>query len=350
MTGCRKALQSPTDEGVATPPVLFYDVLPRYPWVAREFGVAGTVVVNAEVLTDSSVGIVTVVQSLQDAYDDFNHRQAARTVDDAVVFASRLCRYVPATWNGVPYVASVVRTYKFNLPDSLQNLDREPFIHGSVVDAEGDPVNGAGIHLIFDFLKALPRRRGAPKHRSKASTPNFRLDQNYPNPANPSTIIQYQIPSDDHVNLTVLDRAGFPVVTFLDHQQQAGFHARFWNGHLDGHRAIANGFFTVRLTAGGQTEEKPLCFNRDDPALLRTQNADPVLVTDAVGRFTLSYDKTHYGETIVRTGHTGPDPLDQWTVSNISLVVLKDGFQPLVVPMDIDTTRLELLGLTLTEE
>jgi Ca2+-binding EF-hand superfamily protein len=50
----------------------------------------------------------------------------------------------------------------------------------------------------------------------------FKLNDNYPNPFNASTVISYQIPASSHVLLTVYNLAGEEVTTLVDENQSAG--------------------------------------------------------------------------------------------------------------------------------
>jgi len=61
---------------------------------------------------------------------------------------------------------------------------------------------------------------------------NFALEQNYPNPINPTSTIQYAIPKAEHVTLKVYDVLGREVATLVDKQQQAGSYSikyRVWS-------------------------------------------------------------------------------------------------------------------------
>jgi len=81
----------------------------------------------------------------------------------------------------------------------------------------------------------------------------FKLDQNFPNPFNPSTKIYYQLPRQSRVSLRVYDLLGREVATLVDEMQEAGFRET----KFDASRAATGAYF-CRMTArpaapGGET-------------------------------------------------------------------------------------------------
>jgi Secretion system C-terminal sorting domain len=72
----------------------------------------------------------------------------------------------------------------------------------------------------------------------------FRLDQNFPNPFNPTTIIQYQLPRDSRVTLKVYDILGREVTTLVNKEEKAGYKEVRFNGSR-----YASGVYIYRLIA-----------------------------------------------------------------------------------------------------
>lgn len=72
----------------------------------------------------------------------------------------------------------------------------------------------------------------------------FALDQNFPNPFNPVTTIQYQLPTDSRVTLKVYDLLGREVTTLLNEDRPAGYHDVKWDA-----ANVASGVYFYRMEA-----------------------------------------------------------------------------------------------------
>lgn len=76
---------------------------------------------------------------------------------------------------------------------------------------------------------------------------NFRLDQNFPNPFNPSTIIQYSVPSNiNNVKLTVFDILGNEIAILVDEQKSTGAYQVEFNAEQ-----LASGIYYYKLEVDG---------------------------------------------------------------------------------------------------
>ena len=83
----------------------------------------------------------------------------------------------------------------------------------------------------------------------------FRLDQNQPNPFNPSTTIGFSLRRTSLVKLRVYDVAGRLVRTLHDGELAAGHHAVAWDGRDGDGRRVQSGTFLYRL----ESAEGVLC-------------------------------------------------------------------------------------------
>ncbi len=81
----------------------------------------------------------------------------------------------------------------------------------------------------------------------------FELQQNFPNPCNPVTMINYQLSRPAHVRLEIYNLQGRLVQRLVDSVQAAGRHGARWEG-IDQHgRPQASGVYLYRLQINGNT-------------------------------------------------------------------------------------------------
>jgi uncharacterized Ntn-hydrolase superfamily protein len=85
----------------------------------------------------------------------------------------------------------------------------------------------------------------------------FLLNQNYPNPWNPSTTIRYALPHTSFVMLTVYNTLGQQVSQLVNERQSAGYHDVILNGE-----GLASGVYYYRLQAGDFVQTKKLVLLR----------------------------------------------------------------------------------------
>ncbi len=85
---------------------------------------------------------------------------------------------------------------------------------------------------------------------------SYALRQNVPNPFNPVTTIQYQLPVAGHVRIDVYNIAGRHVRTLVDEEQEPGYRNTVWDGTNQGGQKVASGVYMYRMQAGGQVSDK----------------------------------------------------------------------------------------------
>jgi poly(3-hydroxybutyrate) depolymerase len=81
----------------------------------------------------------------------------------------------------------------------------------------------------------------------------FNLEQNFPNPFNPTTSISFSLPSKSFVSLKVFDLLGREVTTIVSEEMLAGNYSRQWNAIN-----ILSGVYFYRMQAGEFADTKKM--------------------------------------------------------------------------------------------
>jgi hypothetical protein len=85
------------------------------------------------------------------------------------------------------------------------------------------------------------------------SVPKLALEQNFPNPFNPATVIGYSLPATAHVVLDVFDSSGRRVARLVDEVQSVGAHTREWYGVNDAGARVSSGVYYYKLVMGKES-------------------------------------------------------------------------------------------------
>ncbi|MBI4551415.1 MAG: T9SS type A sorting domain-containing protein [Candidatus Latescibacteria bacterium] len=97
---------------------------------------------------------------------------------------------------------------------------------------------------------------------SAAAPTHFELSQNTPNPFNPTTRIEYQLPRSVHVRLMIYNVQGQEVRRLVDVEQQVGVYRVEWNGLNDAGKPVASGIYLYRLQADEFTQTRKMMLVR----------------------------------------------------------------------------------------
>lgn len=130
---------------------------------------------------------------------------------------------------------------------SLSNVD-------ALNVACGYPDNEHPVSFPTDWLASTTPEEGIPAEYS--------LKQSFPNPFNPVTTIEFGLPSQELVRLSVYNILGQEVVTLVNEILPAGHHRMVWNGKNKLGRDVASGVYVYTL----RTES---FFDRKKMVLLR---------------------------------------------------------------------------------
>jgi len=155
-------------------------------------------------------------------------------------------------------------------PFFLQNIDRHGLDTGLALLGDGARILGAGEllrvtvadgHIPNDVTvdardarnTSVPCELEIAPARSELPVVH-RVFTNYPNPFNPVTRIDFELPVTETVELAVFGLDGRRIATLVARALPAGRHTVTWNGRDDHGETVASGTYVYRLKAGAYTK------------------------------------------------------------------------------------------------
>ena len=104
------------------------------------------------------------------------------------------------------------------------------------------------------FTSAVPSSplgNGTTVSTNESSIPNqYILDQNFPNPFNPTTQIRFGIPEASNVTLRIYNSVGQLVKTLVDGNMSEGYHQVTWDATDNSGNKLSSGVYFYRITTG----------------------------------------------------------------------------------------------------
>jgi len=86
----------------------------------------------------------------------------------------------------------------------------------------------------------------------------YALFKNYPNPFNPQTVLSYQLPHEDAVNISVYNLLGQKVKTLVDREHIAGSYKLVWDGRDNSGNKVPSGIYIYKMEAKGFSATKKM--------------------------------------------------------------------------------------------
>ena len=87
---------------------------------------------------------------------------------------------------------------------------------------------------------------------------NFRLNNNYPNPFNPSTNIPFSISNQDNVSIIIYDVNGSRITELLNRHMPKGAYSINWNGKDERGSKVSAGVYLYSMKSGEYQHTKKM--------------------------------------------------------------------------------------------
>ena len=111
----------------------------------------------------------------------------------------------------------------------------------NLVTHPGDPNDSPPVTSIDEFAE-IPNK--------------FELNNNYPNPFNPSTNISFSIAKNSNVRLDIFNSLGEHVRTLVDQNYESGNYTTIWNARDDFGYKVNSGIYIYRLSANNFVQSR----------------------------------------------------------------------------------------------
>jgi hypothetical protein len=160
-----------------------------------------------------------------------------------------------------PYMNSIL------VADDLASTEDPNYgtVYYDIMWRELEPLTTKSIHKAITNLASLWRtaweNAGSPSPLSiplsDHNPKSFHLENNYPNPFNPKTIINYELPITNYVKLNIFNQLGEKIVDLVSDKQSAGKHTVEWDA-----TGYASGIYYFRIEAGEFQDAKKMVLLR----------------------------------------------------------------------------------------
>ncbi|NUQ40146.1 MAG: T9SS type A sorting domain-containing protein [Calditrichaceae bacterium] len=160
---------------------------------------------------------------------------------------------------------------QFSWQDSLE-IDLQPFVGREVVLQLQTIEHLLGswkaqrIHIQEFYPKeregTLFAKNNLERVQVSSMPQTYALHQNFPNPFNPETIIQFDLPMNGAVTLKIYDIRGRLVKTLADGEFPAGTHRVKWDGRDERGNEAASGVYLYHFVAGNYRQTRKMVLLR----------------------------------------------------------------------------------------
>ncbi len=207
--------------------------------VANSF--RGTAVLNPE-----GVQTFYAIRNMNTVYDGANNP----LVSEARKYEFLTHGFVDTVSVGAYDQSYCIATGPFNIAPGASDTACFVMMGGKDVDALQSAVVSARAH----YRQATPVDDNGEPNLPSA----FELQQNFPNPFNPETVISYTLQHAGQVSVAVYNLLGQQIATLVDERQNAGTFSISWDGRDHDGRTVASGVYFYRLKTGDIAQTKKM--------------------------------------------------------------------------------------------
>jgi outer membrane protein assembly factor BamB len=165
--------------------------------------------------------------------------------------------YHPVVANNTVFVSSRRSIYAIDL--SSHELVWDYPVSGNLSISDGCLYVSSDAGYVYAFESVVT---AVEENHLQSFDAQLVLQPNYPNPFNPSTTISYDLPTNSHVEVTIINVLGQEICTLADEAQRAGSHEMVWDGKDNQGRAVSSGVYFYRVQSDAFTQTRKMTLVR----------------------------------------------------------------------------------------
>ncbi len=160
-----------------------------------------------------------------------------------------------------PFVDSVATTFDFGSSPLQPGESREFSVHIFTMTQEGSATVVVEAHNLANpsesYAHTLTGRTSPVSVENETLPGEFSLGQNFPNPFNPSTLVEFNLPGSGEVSLSLYDVTGKKVIEAANSYFEAGRHSI----RIDA-SSLPSGVYMYRLVSGQFSATKKMILQK----------------------------------------------------------------------------------------
>ncbi|RMD95498.1 MAG: T9SS C-terminal target domain-containing protein, partial [Calditrichaeota bacterium] len=186
-------------------------------------------------------------------------------------------RQIESVW--LYWEAAYAKEYKIQISDDLQHWQCVYHDTSGTGGIKRIPVNAAGRYVqmygikratqwgysLYEMEIYLSTATGIGSHNADTTAfapRSYVLHENYPNPFNPRTTVEYAVPTPGPVRIQIFDALGRLVATLVDRVQEPGTYRLEWQGRNAAGQAVASGLYFLIMHAQNFTQVRKMLLLR----------------------------------------------------------------------------------------
>jgi len=119
---------------------------------------------------------------------------------------------------------------------------------------------GWGDQGLLILVEGLQCNGSNVKSNSDLLNDSYKLSQNYPNPLNPSTTIEYSVQVTNNIQIKIYDSSGQLVKTVVNETKTPGEYSVVWDGKDDSGTLVASGAYFYQIQTKYFVSSKKMIF------------------------------------------------------------------------------------------